>query len=258
MSLPTAENLQVAVRQVLRQTSLTSDAFQRIVDRYPDEESLPVEQDNKTMNLELKALGMEIGRRLRADLVICQIILMTWFQAPFLRNTEDLCLSYGFRAEDVIADKTLAEFVWFMEYALILVVAKGHMDFIINDVVAPLSEKLSGKRYPAGGGSETIGTVMRHAVFEKDTGLVRPKSRLAPTAGVRAAALSKLQHPLVVQKNRPRRPRGKAVRSAAARGKGRAVLNVTVAPADASGLPSSHGSEGSLFELIDFEGQSAL
>jgi hypothetical protein len=63
-----------------------------------------------------------------------------------------------------------------MRYALILVAPLNHMDFIVRDIVVPLSEKLSGKRYPAGGGSESIGTKMRYWVFERETELFRPKS----------------------------------------------------------------------------------
>ncbi len=160
--------------QVLSSVTLTSEAIQEIIDKYPYEDSVPCCQDTKTLNSVLREIKMEVSRPLRVELVICQIILLTWNKTPFLRTTEDLCLSYGFRAEDVEADETLAEFVWYMEYALMVVAAKGHMEFIINQVVAPLSERLSGRRYTAGGGTETIGTKMRYTVFELDTGLFRP------------------------------------------------------------------------------------
>jgi hypothetical protein len=210
MSSPSAEDLHSALQTVLRRITLTLEALQNILNRYPDEESLPMDQDNKFLNTELRALGLEISKPLRAELVICQIMLMTWFKTPFLRSAEDLCLSYGFRHDEVVADRNLGEFVWYMEYAVILVSAKGHMDFLINDVVAPLSEKLSGRRYPAGGGSESIGTVMRFAVFEKETGYVRPKSRQVSASGdcsEPAAALVPQQHPLVASKKRLRRSR---------------------------------------------------
>jgi hypothetical protein len=182
---------------------------------YPNEQSFPLEQDTKTLNSTLRELRVDVGKPQRSELVICQIILITWNVTPVLRDTHDLCERYGLNREDVIADKTLPEFVWFMHFALKLVDPKKHMDFIINHVVAPLSEKLSGKRYPAGGGSETIGTVMRHAIFERETGYMRPKSRkLYVLHGIRFAGLPgpapplstlPVQQPLVASNSRKRK-----------------------------------------------------
>jgi hypothetical protein len=192
---------------------------------------------------------------------------MTWFQTAPLQSTEDICLKYGLRGEDVRADRTLAEFVYFMKYALILVRAKGHMEFLISDVVAPLSEKLSGKRYPPGGGSESIGTVMRYAVFERETGLVRPKSRPAPT--LCASSLCDpvgqsypQQHPLVASRKRRRVTRLEAASTLAPAD--RSVRRNGVNCADSLSVVSGDGegsdsfSEENDFELIDFEGQSVL
>jgi hypothetical protein len=177
MSLPTAENLHVALKQVLHEVKLTLAELQRVVHRYRSIDVIAQPQGTRQLNSELRELGLAVGKTQRTELVLCQIILMTWFLIPTLKSTAELCAMYGFDEKDVAADKTLAEFVWFMDQALILVAGKGHMEFLISDVVAPLSEKLSGRKYPAGGGTESIGTTMRYTVFERETGYVRPKSR---------------------------------------------------------------------------------
>lgn len=139
---------------------------------------------------------MDFNRPFRAELVICQVILMTHDLLPFIRTVEDFVKSFGFEEELVHADENLAMFAWYMEYALMLVRAKGHMDFIINDVVAPLSEKLSGRRFTSGGGSETISTMMRYTIFERMTGQPRPKNvSMAAVSAVHGAAYHDVEPP---------------------------------------------------------------
>jgi hypothetical protein len=128
------------------------------------------------MNEALREVGMDFNRPYRAELVICQIILMTHDVRPFIRTVEDFVRSFGFEEELAHAEENLGMFAWYMEYALMLVRAKGHMDFIINDVVAPLSENRSGRRFTSGGGSESISTMMRYTIFERMTGQPRPKN----------------------------------------------------------------------------------
>jgi hypothetical protein len=167
----------LAIQQVLSETTFTMANLQRIVARYLDTAFIAHQQDTRKLNSELRALNIDVGKPQRAELVICQIILVTWSESPELPSVADLCRTYGLQEEEVVADQTLAEFVWFMKQALVLVAPRKHMEFLISDVVAPLSEKLSGKRYPAGSGTESIGTMMRYAVFETETGYRRPKSR---------------------------------------------------------------------------------
>jgi hypothetical protein len=63
-----------------------------------------------------------------------------------------------------------------MKYALILVAPLYQMDFIIKDIVVPLSERRSGRKVVTGGGKESTRTTMRYWVFECETELMRPKS----------------------------------------------------------------------------------
>jgi hypothetical protein len=156
MTSPTAGDLRLAVEQVLSETTLTVADMHVIAARYHDNTSIARQQDTRKLNSELRALSIDVGKAQRAELVICQIIILTWSDTVQLPSVADICRTYGLREEDVAEDGTLAEFVWFMKKALTLVAPKNHMEFLINDVVAPLSEKLSGKRYPAGSGSESI------------------------------------------------------------------------------------------------------
>jgi hypothetical protein len=172
----TAEELLERLKSVLPEVQLSLLALRGIVTRYADKASIPFEQNRASMNGALREVGMDFSRPLRAELVICQIFIMTHSQQLFVRTVEDITRSFDFELNLVLSDPNLALFASYMDYALMLVRAKGHMDFIINDVVAPLSEKLSGRRFPSGGGSESVATMMRYKIFEQLTGLTRPKN----------------------------------------------------------------------------------
>jgi hypothetical protein len=176
MTMMTAEELLERLQGVLKDVQLTPMALRGIVMKYADKASLPSEQNTASMNGVLRDVGMDFSRPLRAELVICQVFLLTHGHPLFVRTLEDLTKSFDFETELVCADPNLALFASYMDYALMLVRAKGHMDFIINDVVAPLSENLSGRRFASGGGSETISTMMRYKIFECLSGQPRPKN----------------------------------------------------------------------------------
>jgi hypothetical protein len=99
---PTAEDLHLALQHVLRVTTLPFEALQAIVHKYPDKTAFPFHQGRKALNAALREFGIPAGgpgkaaQKLRSELVMCQIILMTWFKTSQLQSANDLYLKYDF------------------------------------------------------------------------------------------------------------------------------------------------------------------
>jgi hypothetical protein len=130
-------------------------------------------------------------------------------------------------------DPILPEFVWFMKYALILVAPLYQMDFIIKDIVVPLSEKRSDRKVVTGGGKETARTAMRYWVFECETELMRPKSLdhlRRNSDGGSFPTLSQLEHPSGVSQRKRGRQNVEVVERVLQRGQNTAefVLEASI------------------------------
>jgi hypothetical protein len=175
------EVLMAQLRQIIPGATFPVAAAQALGELH-DESPLPRNQSRAELNALIRQLGVvdKPNKPLRAELVILQILLYTMGLPTQVRDQHDLCTTYGFSANEVEADETLALFESYMDIALLLVNPYKHMDFIIVDVVVPLSEAAtdaqSRRRYVSGGGSETVETCNRYYIFEFRTGFYRTKT----------------------------------------------------------------------------------
>jgi hypothetical protein len=175
------EVLMAQLRQIVPGATFPVAAAQALGELYNDR-PLPQNQSRAELNALIRQLGVldKPNKPLRAELVILLILLYTMGLPPQVRDQHDLCTIYGFSANEVEADESLALFESYMDIALLLVNPYKHMDFIIVDVVVPLSEAaidaLSRRRYVSGGGSETVETCNRYYIFEFRTGFYRTKT----------------------------------------------------------------------------------
>jgi hypothetical protein len=174
-----AEELLRKLRLVLPDATFPLSAALALVESY-SESPVPERQTRAALNDCIRRLGLHSTPPLRAQLVIFQILLYV-INAPLqVRSPDWLCSTYRFPAEEVQDDESLALFDSYMALALRFVEPKNQMNFIILDVVVPLSEATvdaqSRRRPVPGGGTETAETRNRYYIYECRTGHFRPKT----------------------------------------------------------------------------------
>lgn len=172
----TVGNLKVALSHVQRGHRLRERDFQIILDEYGFLAQTGRPTHVQTIsNLDRVLLDVlqlpRVNKDLRAELLLCQLMIATWFTPPpVLLTTDEICAAYGFNRDNVAEDATLPAFLWYMDLALSF--AEPNRD-LVSYVIAPLSDQPPITRHTASVPLEPIGTVMRHAAFSARTGMER-------------------------------------------------------------------------------------
>lgn len=167
--------LAAMLRSHVPDASFEPEHAQALLQRY---QQLPIPNGQTTAMLNKTVrdiLHISSNTRLRAELVILQVLIRTHGIERENRTPEELVQTYGFNLDDVQQDATLSSFDWYMGFVLELVCPDKHRAFIVQEVVVPLSDA-PGTVYVTGGGTETTATTNRHFIFEHRTGLYRPKT----------------------------------------------------------------------------------
>jgi hypothetical protein len=193
-----AEELLTQLQRVVPGATFPVAAAQALLELH-NKEPLLKKRSRGGLNELIRQLGVldKPNKSLRAELVMLQIFVCAAKFAPAVRSQNELSTKYGFPMHEVQADESLALFDFYIDLALRVVEPKNQMDFIILDVVEPLSEAnrdiQSRRRHVSGGGSETAETRNRYYIYEYRSGYYRSKTiklrrHLQPGAAPRRSA----------------------------------------------------------------------
>lgn len=180
MSLPSAEELFMLLKQAVPQGELTIESIARLLYNYRNK-CIPTKLSTGDMNKELIEIGVKGKgkRKVRGELCICLIHMKMWSETNIIpaREVDQLCESYDLRLSDIVNDVYFRSYCHYLIPALDIVEPVKHREFIIQDVLAPISGAyVAGIRYITGGGKETTPTSIRNKVFEIESRLLRPKT----------------------------------------------------------------------------------
>ena len=180
MSLPSAEELFILLKQAVPQGELTIESIARLLYNYRNK-CIPTKLSTGDMNRELIDIGVKGKgkRKVRGELCICLIHMKMLSETNIIpaREVDQLCESYDLRLSDIVNDVYFRSYCHYLIPALDIVEPVKHREFIIQDVLAPISGAyVAGIRYITGGGKETTPTSIRNKVFEIESRLLRPKT----------------------------------------------------------------------------------
>ena len=180
MSLPSAEELFILLKQAVPQGELTIESIARLLYNYRNK-CIPTKLSTGDMNRELIDIGVKGKgkRKVRGELCICLIHMKMLSETNIIpaREVDQLCESYDLRLSDIVNDVYFRSYCHYLIPALDIVEPVKHREFIIQDVLAPISGAyVAGIRYITGGGKETTPTSIRNKAFEIESRLLRPKT----------------------------------------------------------------------------------
>ena len=185
MSLPSANELFELLKSAVLEPNLTIEAIAKLLFQYRDG-NLPVKQSTADMNKALGKIGIQGkgNEEIRAELCICFVHMKMWNcdEVPLkLLGVDELCKRYDLHRFDVEKDPYFSRYCCYLCPVLDIVEPSKHKNFIIQDVLVPLSGA-RGIKYITGSGKENSRTMIRNKAFGLESRLLRPKTLLSMIA----------------------------------------------------------------------------
>ena len=184
MSHPSADEIYELLKQAVPAPNLTIEAIKHLIRRG----DAMVQQSTADINDDLRKNGVQGkgNRGIRGELCICLVHLNMRNRPDFplmLLGVNELCKRYDLQRVDVERDPYFPRYCYYLRAALSIVEPAKHKDFIIQDVLVPLSGAyVDGIKYITGGGKEASRTMIRYKAFELESRLLRPKTLLSMIA----------------------------------------------------------------------------
>ena len=185
MYVLTPDELFELLKLAVPEPNLTIETIAQLLYQYRDG-NLPVKQSTADMNKALGKIGIQGkgNRGIRGELCICLVHLNMRNRPDFplmLLGVNELCKRYDLQRVDVERDPYFPRYCYYLRAALSIVEPAKHKDFIIQDVLVPLSGA-RGIKYITGSGKENSRTMIRNKAFGLESRLLRPKTLLSMIA----------------------------------------------------------------------------
>ena len=182
MSHPSADEIYELLKQAVPAPNLTIESIKQLI-----WEGVVMEQQSTAdINDDLRKNGIQGkgNRVIRGELCICLVHIKMWNRPDVLLKllgVDELCKRYDLKRVDVEKDLYFPRYCYYLHAALSIVEPAKHKDFIIQDVLVPLSGA-RGIKYITGSGKENSRTMIRNKAFELESRLLRPKTLLSMIA----------------------------------------------------------------------------
>lgn len=176
MSTVTPDELYTRLANVVKEPTLIFAAVERLVEIYAGQQ-LPSNLSTADMNSSLAKIGVtgKGNRRARGELCMCFVLMKLWNRRETLLSSRELCEKYGLPRHIVENDMYFQRFCYYLSLVIELVSPAKHREFIIQDILTPLSGAV-GIKYITGGGKEAPRTSIRIRAFEIASNVYRPRS----------------------------------------------------------------------------------
>ena len=183
MSTVIPDELYTRLANVVKEPTLIFAAVERLVELYAGQQ-LPSNLSTADMNSSLAKIGVtgKGNRRARGELCMCFLLMKLWNRREVLPSCRELCEKYGLPRHIVEKDMYFQRFCFYLPLTIELVSPAKHREFIIQDILTPLSGAV-GIKYITGGGKEAPRTSIRIRAFEIASNVYRPRSiNIVPAA----------------------------------------------------------------------------
>ena len=183
MSTVIPDELYTRLANVVKEPTLIFAAVERLVEIYAGQQ-LPSNLSTADMNSSLAKIGVtgKGNRRARGELCMCFLLMKLWNRREVLPSCRELCEKYGLPRHIVEKDMYFQRFCYYLSLVIELVSPAKHREFIIQDILTPLSGAV-GIKYITGGGKEAPRTSIRIRAFEIASNVYRPRSiNIVPAA----------------------------------------------------------------------------
>ena len=176
MSRPSANDIYELLKSAVLKPNLTIEAIAKLLFQYRDG-NLPVKQSTADLNKALDEIGVQGkgSRGTRAELCICFVHMKMWNCHEVPLGVVELCKRYDLDRFDVERDPYFHKYCYYLCVVLDIVEPDKHREFLIQDVLIPLSGA-KGIKYSTGGDTESARTMIRYKAFEIESRLLRPKT----------------------------------------------------------------------------------
>lgn len=176
MSRPSANDIYQLLKSAVLKPNLTIEAIAKLLFQYRDG-NLPVKQSTADLNKALDEIGVQGkgSRGIRAELCICFVHIKMWNCHEVPVDVFELCQRYDLLRVDVERDPYFHKYGYYLCAVLDIVEPDKHREFLIQDVLVPLSGA-KGIKYFTGSNRESSRTMIRYKAFEIESHLLRPKT----------------------------------------------------------------------------------
>ena len=176
MYVLTPDELFELLKLAVPEPNLTIETIAQLLYQYRDG-NLPVKQSTADMNKALGKIGIQGkgNRGIRGELCICFVHMKMWNRHDVPLGVVELCKRYDLDRFDVERDPYFRRYCYYLCPVLDIVEPGKHREFIIQDVLVPLSGA-RGIKYITGSGKEASRTMIRYKAFEIESHWFRPKT----------------------------------------------------------------------------------
>ena len=177
-SILSSDELFVRLKHTIPQPQLNLQNIENLLKKY-QKEPLPSNSKTADLNKILKNISFigELGGNVRGEVGICLAHIKVWNSKELPQTMDEICKQYDLPVADTSTDLCFMMYCYYLKAVLSIIDPHKHRDFIIQEVLVPISGDYENKsEYKTGGGTENARTVRRYKAFELESRMFRAKT----------------------------------------------------------------------------------